>query len=224
MSKRKMLVLCVLLSSAICVLAGCSGTSGTDQVSKSASSDQSGKSSQTSVSSEIDESQAPEESEEVQPSEEFSEEESSAVDESSQTSDSSAEESSEISVSSEEESSESPESLRIAPETHYYGTGNVNGIDVRYDLHMPSESMILVTAPTDIGGSIDYSLSGITYSDGTYSYTSGTQSEYVPGAMRSLVAASALSGYVKVIDENTVEWCNNAGDGGMSFTITMTKG
>lgn len=118
------------------------------------------------------------------------------------------------------EDSKSAENSVIDLNTHCYGTETVNGMNYTYDLHMPSESTISVKVPTETGGSINYSLYSITYSDGTYSYTNGTQSEYVPGAMRSIVSANNLTGYVKVIDSNTIEWNNN---GGRDLNLILTK-
>ena len=109
----------------------------------------------------------------------------------------------------------------IEPNVHYFGTETVSGMNFTYDLYMPSESIISVTVPTERGGSVNYYFSDVTYSDGTYSYTGGVQSEYVPGAMRSLVSANNLTGYVKIIDSNTVEWNNN---GGRDLKLILKKG
>lgn len=115
--------------------------------------------------------------------------------------------------------------LEIEPETHYYGTETVNGILLTYDLYLSvNKNNIFVSAPTETGGSIGYTLNNITYSDGVYYYSDSVQSELVPGAMRSLIGASYLTGYVKVIDNNTIEWNNQAnGNVGRSFTLILTK-
>lgn len=115
--------------------------------------------------------------------------------------------------------------MEIEPEIHYYGTETVNGIQLKYDLYLSAnKNNIFVSAPTETGGSIGYTLNNITYSDGVYYYSDSVQSELVPGAMRSLVGASDLTGYIKVIDDNTIEWNNQAnGNVGRSFTLTLTK-
>ena len=115
--------------------------------------------------------------------------------------------------------------MEIEPETHYYGTETVNGILLTYDLYLSvNKNNIFVSAPTETGGSIGYTLNNITYSDGVYYYSDSVQSELVPGAMRSLIGASDLTGYVKVIDNNTIEWNNQAnGNVGRSFTLILTK-
>ena len=77
MSNRKTGIICMLLSSAICVLSGCSGASDTVQVSTSEPSAVESVSAQSSVSSTADESEVSEMSEEVQSSAESSAEESS---------------------------------------------------------------------------------------------------------------------------------------------------
>lgn len=105
MSNRKTGIICVLLSSAICVLSGCSGASDTAPVSISEPSAVESVSAQSSVSSTADESEVSEMSEEVQSSAESSYESSADTP-------SAAEESSEIPESSAEESSESPFDLQ----------------------------------------------------------------------------------------------------------------
>ena len=109
MSNRKTGIICVLLSSAICVLSGCSGASDTAPVSTSEPSAVESVSAQSSVSSTADASEVSEISEEVQSSAESSAESSADTP-------SAAEESSEIPESSAEESYAEPEESINEPE------------------------------------------------------------------------------------------------------------
>ena len=109
MSNRKIGIICMLLSSSICVLSGCSGSSDTAPVSTSEPSAVESVSAQSSVSSTADESEVSEVSEEIQSSAESS-------DESSADTPSAAEESSEIPESSAEESYAEPEESINEPE------------------------------------------------------------------------------------------------------------
>lgn len=109
LNKKISIIMCMLLSSAICVLSGCSGASDTDSLSTSEPSSVESVSAQSSFSSTADESEVSEISEEVQSSAESS-------DESSSDTPSAAEESSEIPESSAGESYAEPEESFNEPE------------------------------------------------------------------------------------------------------------
>ena len=77
-----------------------------------------------------------------------------------------------------------------------------------------------MTTPTEVGGTINYTFDNFDFSDGVYTYHDGIESEFVPGAIRSLVAARDLSGTIRVVDNDTIEW-SNTGGGVRTFTIVL---
>ena len=114
--------------------------------------------------------------------------------------------------------------LEIQPDVHYYGSEVVNGITLNYDLYLHSNGRTFyVTTPTEIGGTIDYTFDNFDFLDGVYTYHDGVESEFVPGATRSLVTARDLSGTIRVVDNDTIEWNVTGGNVGRTFTIIMTK-
>ena len=113
--------------------------------------------------------------------------------------------------------------LELEQDAHYYGTEVLNGVTLNFDLSLTSNKTISVTTPTANDGSISFFFDNISYYNGVYSYTNGVESEMVPGAIRSLTAASDLSGEIKMIDPETIEWTNKSNSIGQIFTVTLKK-
>ena len=111
----------------------------------------------------------------------------------------------------------------LESDVHYYGSETLNGVTLNYDLYMLPNRTVSVTSPTENGGSISFYFENITYSNGVYTYTNGIESEMVPGALRSLVAASDLSGQIRIIDNDTIEWTNIANSVGRNFSVVLRK-
>ena len=113
--------------------------------------------------------------------------------------------------------------VELEPDVHYFGTETIDGVTLNYDLYMLPNKSISITTPTETGGSISFYIENLTFANGVYSYTNGVESEMVPGAMRSLVAASDLSGEIRIIDSATIEWTNIANTVGRNFSVVLRK-
>lgn len=227
MSLKSKCILCLLAVLIMCVPGGCKDSNSHDLSTAGSSITQSS----VSLTEEISQPGDPAGIEESSGLQEIGGKESET--QSSTKEDSSRDESSEISAGSEEgssysagsetEDSEIAEGLRLDPEAHYYGTEEINGITLNYELHLSSPNLISVSTPIENGGTIDYSLYNVSYSDGVYSYFDGTKSEYVPGTPRVLVQSKNIKGTIKVIDADTIEWNNDGGNMIRSFNIILRK-
>lgn len=114
--------------------------------------------------------------------------------------------------------------LELQPDVHYYGSDVVNGITLNYDLYLlQNKTTIMVSTPTEIGGTISYVFNSVSYNNGIYSYSNGIESEMVPNAIRSLVATTDNTGTIAIIDDATIEWTNTSKTTGRNIKVTLTK-